>query len=44
MNDLSDDLQQLDSFKKNHRQKEEELEAERLRYEMLQKQLQQLKE
>lgn len=37
-------MQQLDNFKKNHRQKEDELEAERMRYEMLQKQLQQLKE
>ncbi|CDW85089.1 UNKNOWN [Stylonychia lemnae] len=44
MNDLSDDLQQLDNFKKNHRQKEDELEAERMRYEQLQKQLQNLKE
>lgn len=44
MSDLQSDLQQLDQFKKTHRLKEDELEAERLRFEGLQRQLQQAKE
>ena len=39
MNDLGEDLTALNQFKSTYRQKELELEEERQRFEMLQKQL-----